>query len=59
MNKTLTLPNDEEMSKAGNKLVKQVKKEKMKNAKKINSSTVPKQTPGRHELKMAMMKRGE
>lgn len=35
-------------------------KEQMKNPKQIKSRTVlPKQTPGRHELKMAMMKRGE
>lgn len=32
-------------------------KEQMKNPKQIKSRTVlPKQTPGRHELKMAMMK---
>lgn len=35
-------------------------KEKMKNLKQIKNKTVlPKQTPSRHELKMAMMKRGE
>lgn len=34
-------------------------KEKMKNRKQIKSRTVlPKETPRRHELKMAMMKRG-
>lgn len=36
------------------------KKEKMKNLKQIKGkTTLPKPTPGRHELKMAMMRRGE
>lgn len=37
----------------------EVEKEKVKNLKQMKSKTTfPKQTPGRHELKMAMMKRG-
>ncbi len=46
-------------------LIEQVDEEEeeekgMKNLKQIKSRTVfPKQTPSRHELKMAMMKRGE
>lgn len=70
MRKTLALPNDEEMShtarmmaKPENEPRKQVNEEekgKMRNVKQIKSRTVlPKQTPGRHELKMAMLKRGE
>lgn len=57
------------MAKLKKELVEQVEeveeedeeeKEKMKNRKQIQSRTVlPKQTPGRHELKMAMLKRGE
>lgn len=64
------MPNDEEMShtarmmaKPETEMVKQVEeeeKERMKSVKQIKNRTVlPKQTPSRHELKMAMMKRGE
>nr|XP_046263039.1 cilia- and flagella-associated protein 100-like isoform X2 [Scatophagus argus] len=69
MHKYLTLPIDEKTSHARMKpelnkdRVEQVEegeqeKEKMKNIKQIKSKTVlPKQTHGRHELKMTMMKR--
>ncbi len=75
MRKFLALPIDEKtthaarmMAKLKKELVEQVEEEeeeeekekKKKNLKPIKSRTVlPKQTPGRRELKMAMMKRGE
>ncbi|XP_049442595.1 cilia- and flagella-associated protein 100-like [Epinephelus fuscoguttatus] len=73
MCKFLSLPIDEKtthaaqmIAKLGKELEEQVEeeeeeveeKEKMKNQKQIKTKTVlPKQTPSRHELKMAMMKR--
>lgn len=72
MRKFLALPIDEKMTHNARMMAKLRKefsgqlegeeegKEKMKNLKQTKSKTcLPKQTPGRHELKMAMMKRGK
>lgn len=62
VDKTLALPNDKEMSqtarrinKPGNELVKQTEEEKMKIGKQLK---INKEMTGRHDLKMALMKRG-
>lgn len=64
MCKTLASPNDEEMSHTARMMakpeVKEEEKGKTRNVQQIKSRTVlPKQKPGTHELKMAMLKRGE
>lgn len=62
VDKTLALPKDKEMSqtarrmnKPGNELAKQTKEEKMKIGKQLK---INKEMTGRHDLTMALMKRG-